>query len=194
MTCFLKRKQAPKLLLVSFWACMNWILHAFQFPTNFEYELHLFRAKKFDWFLALFQPFFPARPTSPSYTDPLKVLPEGSVVENLPSGSKEAPQIIIGKKNSAPPNPKLHSQPSVHWEEQKLHLKLLAITFWDLWHWIKYSNGIGVERYKFFCPLAQIYISMLLANRKKLCLLWMYSLGGKQSRSYWEGEKWLLVL
>ena len=88
-------------------------LHAFQFPTNFVHELHLFKAKKFDWFLALFWPFFPARPTSASYTHPLKVLSEGSMVQNLPFGSKEAPKTITGKKNSAPPNPKLHSQPSV---------------------------------------------------------------------------------
>ena len=103
MTFFLKRKQVSKLLLVSFWACMNWILHAFQFPTNFEYELHLFKAKKFDLFLALFQPFFPVRPTSASYTDPLKVLPGGSMVENLPFGSKEAPQTISAKKNFPSP-------------------------------------------------------------------------------------------
>ena len=98
MTCFLKRKQASKLLLVSFWACMNWISHAFQFPTNIVPELHLFKAKKFDWFLALFQPFFPARPTSASYTHPLKVLSEGPMVQNLPFGSKEAPKTITGKK------------------------------------------------------------------------------------------------
>ena len=65
-------------------------------------------------FSPVFNPFFTVRPTSESYNGPLKVLPEGSMVEYLPVGSQEAPQTIIGKKNSRPPNPKLHSQPSVH--------------------------------------------------------------------------------
>ena len=77
---------------------MNWILHTFQFPTNFEYELCSFKAKKFDWFFALFQPFFTTRLTSERYNDPLKVPTEGSMVEYLPVGSQEATQTIIAKK------------------------------------------------------------------------------------------------
>ena len=45
-----------------------------------------------------FNPFFSVRPTSESYNGPLKVVPEGSVVEYLPVGSQEAPKTIIGKK------------------------------------------------------------------------------------------------
>ena len=42
-----------------------------------------------------FNPYFTARLTSESYNGPLKVLPEGSMVEYLPVGSQEAPQTII---------------------------------------------------------------------------------------------------
>ena len=59
-----------------------------------------------------FSPFYPDRLTSESYNNPLKVIPEGSMVEYLPVGSKEGPQTIIGKKKFSSPNtfPKLHSQ------------------------------------------------------------------------------------
>ena len=43
-------------------------------------------------------PYFTVRLTSESYNGPLKVLPEGSMVEYLPVGSQEAPQTIIGQK------------------------------------------------------------------------------------------------
>ena len=49
-----------------------------------------------------FSPFYPDRVTSESYNNPLKVIPEGSMVEYLPVGSKEGPQTIIGKKISRP--------------------------------------------------------------------------------------------
>ena len=62
-----------------------------------------------------FSPFYPDRVTSESYNNPLKVIPEGSMVEYLPVGSKEGPQTIICKKNFKPQIPKLQSQPSVHW-------------------------------------------------------------------------------
>ena len=45
-----------------------------------------------------FSPFFTARPTSESCYAPLKVIPEGSMVEYLPVGPKGAPQTIFGKK------------------------------------------------------------------------------------------------
>ena len=45
-----------------------------------------------------FHPFFTARLTSEHYNDPLKVLPEGSMVEYLPFGSKEASQTISAEK------------------------------------------------------------------------------------------------
>ena len=62
-----------------------------------------------------FSPFYPDRLTSESYNNPLKVIPEGSMVEYLPVGSKEGPQTIIGKKKKFKPQiPKSHSQPSVH--------------------------------------------------------------------------------
>ena len=51
-----------------------------------------------------FNPFFTVRQTSKSYNGPLKVLPEGSMVEYLPVGSQEAPKTIIGKKNISAPN------------------------------------------------------------------------------------------
>ena len=37
-----------------------------------------------------FSPFYPDRVTSESYNNPLKVIPEGSMVEYLPVGSKES--------------------------------------------------------------------------------------------------------
>ena len=43
-------------------------------------------------------PYFTVMLTSESYNGPLKVLPEGSMVEYLPVGSQEAPQTIIGQK------------------------------------------------------------------------------------------------
>ena len=50
-----------------------------------------------------FTPFFTFRPTPESYNGPLKVLPEGSMVEYLPVGSQEAPQTIIAKKKISSP-------------------------------------------------------------------------------------------
>ena len=50
-----------------------------------------------------FNPFFTVRLTSESYNCPLKVLPEGSMVEYLPVGSKEAPQTIIVKEKISSP-------------------------------------------------------------------------------------------
>ena len=49
-----------------------------------------------------FNPYFTVRLTSESYNSPLKVLPEGSMVENLPVGSQEAPQPLLPKKISSP--------------------------------------------------------------------------------------------
>ena len=46
---------------------------------------------------------FTTRPTSESYNDPLKVLPEGSMVEYLPAGSQEAPQTITAKEKISSP-------------------------------------------------------------------------------------------
>ena len=50
-----------------------------------------------------FSPFYPDRVTSESYNNPLKVIPEGSMVEYLPVGSKEGPQTIIGQKKFSSP-------------------------------------------------------------------------------------------
>ena len=44
-----------------------------------------------------FNPYFTVRLTSNSYNSPLKVLPEGSMVEYLPVGLKGTPQTIFGK-------------------------------------------------------------------------------------------------
>ena len=51
-----------------------------------------------------FSPFYPDRVTSESYNNPLKVIPEGSMVEYHPVGSKEGPKTIIGKKKFQAPN------------------------------------------------------------------------------------------
>ena len=61
-----------------------------------------------------FSSFFTARPTSERYNDPLKVIPEGSMVEYLPVGPKGAPKTIFGKKYFRPEIPNPLSQPSVH--------------------------------------------------------------------------------
>ena len=62
-----------------------------------------------------FSPFFTARPTSQRYNDPLKVIPEGSMVEYLPVGPKGAPKTIFGKKYFRPEIPNPLSQPSVQY-------------------------------------------------------------------------------
>ena len=49
-----------------------------------------------------FSPFYPDRVTSESYNNPLKVIPEGSMVEYLPVGTKEGPKTINGKNISSP--------------------------------------------------------------------------------------------
>ena len=84
--------------MATFWACMNSIFHACQFFINSEHILDIFRAKKSIEFSPNFSPFFTARPTSQRYNDPLKVIPEGSMVEYLPVGPEGAPQTIFGKK------------------------------------------------------------------------------------------------
>ena len=93
---------------------MNSIFHARQFFINSEHILDIFRAKKFDSFFPHFQSFFTTRPTSQRYNDPLKVIPEGSMVEYLPVGPKGAPKTIFGKKYFRPEIPNPLSQPSVH--------------------------------------------------------------------------------
>ena len=59
--------------------------------------------KKIIDFSPPFNPYFTVRLTSKSYNGPLKVLPEGSMVEYLPVGSQEAPETIIGKKKIPAP-------------------------------------------------------------------------------------------
>ena len=82
---------------------MNSIFHARQFFINSGHILDIFRAKKLIDFSSPFNPYFTARLTSESYNGPLKVLPEGSMVEYLPVGSQEAPQTIIAQKKISSP-------------------------------------------------------------------------------------------
>ena len=77
---------------------MTSIFDARQFFISSEHILDILMAKISIEFSPDFSPFFPARPTSERYNDPLKVIHEGSRVEYLPVGSKEAPQTIFGKK------------------------------------------------------------------------------------------------
>ena len=77
---------------------MTSIFDARQFFISSEHILDILMAKKSIEFSPDFSPSFPARPTSERYNDPLKVIPEGSRVEYLPVGPKEAPQTIFGKK------------------------------------------------------------------------------------------------
>ena len=77
---------------------MNSIFHVPRFFINSGHILDILRAKKWIDFSPPFNPFFSVRPTSESYNGPLKVVPEGSVVEYLPVGSQEAPKTIIGQK------------------------------------------------------------------------------------------------
>ena len=93
---------------------MSSIFHAHQFFINSEHILDILRAKKWIQFSPHFSPFFTARPTSERYNDPQKVIPEGSMVEYLPVGPKEAPQTIFGKKYFRPEIPNPLSQPSVY--------------------------------------------------------------------------------
>ena len=92
---------------------MTSIFHAHQFFINSEHILDVLRAKNEIEFFFQFQLFFPTRRTSERYNDPLKVIPEGSRVEYLPVGPKEAPQTIFGKKYFRPEIPNPLSQPSV---------------------------------------------------------------------------------
>ena len=95
---FSVKKVALKPLLVTFWARMTSIFHARQFFINSGHILDILRAKKSIEFSANFSPFFTARPTSERYNNPLKVIPEGSMVEYLPVGPKGAPQTIFWGK------------------------------------------------------------------------------------------------
>ena len=63
-------------------------MRVFLESLNFEIEMRVSQKSA----------FFPVKPTSKSFNDPLKVLTEGSMVEYLPVGSQEAPQTIFGKK------------------------------------------------------------------------------------------------
>ena len=74
---------------------MTSIFDARQFFISSEHILDILMAKKSIEFSPDFSPFFPARPTSERYNDPLKVIPEGSMVEYLPVGSKGAPKPFL---------------------------------------------------------------------------------------------------
>ena len=76
---------------------MNWNFHAHQFSTHFNHILHIFRAKMFNYYSPDFSHFFTDRMTSESYTDSLKVISEGSMVEYLPVRSQGGSKIIIVK-------------------------------------------------------------------------------------------------
>ena len=82
---------------------MSWIFHARQFFINSGHILDIFRAKKKIDFSPPLNPYFTVRLTSESYNGPLKVLPEGSMVEYLPAGSQEAPQTINAKEKISSP-------------------------------------------------------------------------------------------
>ena len=60
-----------------------------------------------------FNPYFIVRLTSQRYNGPLKVLPEGSMVEYLSVGSQKAPKPLLPPKKFQAPDPKAQSQPSV---------------------------------------------------------------------------------
>ena len=59
---------------------MTSIFDARKFFISSEHILDILMAKKSIEFSPDFSPFFPARPTSERYNDPLKVIPEGSIV------------------------------------------------------------------------------------------------------------------
>ena len=92
---------------------MTSIFHAHQFFINSEHVLVILRPKNEIEFSPNFSSFFTARLTSERYNDPLKVIPEGSMVEYLPVGPKGAPQNILEKKYFRPEIPNPFSQPSV---------------------------------------------------------------------------------
>ena len=89
---------AYNLLKATFWARMTSIFYARQFFISSEHILDILRAKKSIEFSPNFSPFFTARLTSERYNDPLKVIPEGSMVQYLPVEPKGAPKTIFGKK------------------------------------------------------------------------------------------------
>ena len=66
------------------------------------YWIFLGQKELFDFSPPL-NPYFTVRLSSESYNGPLKVLPEGSMVEYLPVGSQEAPQTIIAKNKISSP-------------------------------------------------------------------------------------------
>ena len=83
---------------MTFWACLTSIFHVRQFFINSEHILEILRVKNAIEFSPNFSPFFTARPPFERYNDPLKVIPEGSMVEYLPVGPKGAPETNFGKK------------------------------------------------------------------------------------------------
>ena len=68
------------------------------FPPTLSMNCIFSGQKSLNDFSPHFGHFFTARPISESYNNPLKVIPEGSMVEYLSVGSQEAPQTIISKK------------------------------------------------------------------------------------------------
>ena len=83
-----------------------------------------------------FSHFFTTRPTSESCWEPLKVIPEGSMVEYLPFGSNEAPKPLLAKNIFEPQIPKSHSQPSVQrYYYSSITIILLSCTpYKHIWH------------------------------------------------------------
>ena len=86
-------------------------------------------------FLPRFSPFYPDRLTSESYNNPLKVIPEGSMVEYLPVGSKEGPQTIIGKKKNSSPKFLNHNPSPLCTGKLKKMYRIL--TFWALFSFLQ---------------------------------------------------------
>ena len=91
----------------NFWWVFGHVWTQFSTLVNFSstlgaYWIFLGQKNLID-FSPPFNPYFTARLTSESYNGPLKVLPEGSMVEYLPVGSQEAPQTIIAKSKFSSP-------------------------------------------------------------------------------------------
>ena len=95
---FTKKTGLKNYIWWVFWHVWARFFMPVNFPPTLSMNCIFSGQKSLNDFSPHFGHFFTARPISESYNNPLKVIPEGSMVEYLSVGSQEAPQTITGKK------------------------------------------------------------------------------------------------
>ena len=95
---------------------MTSIFHACQFFINSGHILDIFRAKKWLIFHPLSTLISLPGWLPKAITAPWKCSLRVQWWNTFQLGPKKPPKPLLAKKNSSSPDPKLHSQPSVHWD------------------------------------------------------------------------------